>query len=76
MLQIATKKVEGMKCGIPYSDEKEKRRCRVLYYKMMIREFNQKIVDQDLKIARRYRAVIVNEPQSLEEAEAGLAEAK
>ena len=76
MLQTATKKVEGMKCGIPYSEEKEKRRCRVLYYKMMIREFEQKIVDQDLKIARRYRAVIVNEPQTLAEAEEGLAIAK
>ena len=76
MLQISTRKVEGMNRGIPYSLEKEKRRCRVLYYKMAIKEYKGKMVDYELKDARRYTAVIVNEPQTLEEAEEGLRIAK
>jgi hypothetical protein len=72
ILRKSTTKVEGMARGIPYSLEKEKRRCRVLYYKMAIREYKGKVIDYDLKNARRRTAVVVIEPTNLEEAETGL----
>ena len=76
MLNVSTKKVEGIKRTVPYSKEKEKRRSMVLYYKMIIKEFKGGLVDQDLKEVRKFKAEILNAPQSFNEAKEGLKDAK
>ena len=76
MFQVATKKVEGMKRAIPFSQEKEKRRSMVLYYKMRIRELKGGAVDSELKEKRKERAQIVDEALTVQEAEEMLKIAK
>ena len=68
MLQTATKKVEGMKRSIPFSQEKERRRSMVLYYKMKIREIRGGAIDAELKEKRKVRAGIIDEVSTIQEA--------
>ena len=58
ILNMATKKVEGMKQTILFSYEKEKRRSIVLYCKMKLREMKGIVVDEDLIAKRKERADI------------------
>ena len=76
MLQVATKKVEGMKRSIPFSQEKESRRSAVLYYKMKIREMKGVAIDSELKDKRKVRAGIIDEVSNIQEAEEMLRLAK
>ena len=56
ILNTATKKIEGMRRTIPYSQEKEKRRSMVLYCKMKLRQLKGVAIDVDLMQSRMRRA--------------------
>ena len=58
-----------MKRLIPFSQEKENRRCVVLYCKMRIRELKGGIVYSDLKEKRKERAEMTEDVSNTQEAE-------
>ena len=60
ILNTVTKKVEGMRRTIPFSNEKEKRRSMVLYCKMKLRQLKGAAVDLNLMESRKQRAEMDN----------------
>ena len=71
ILNTATKKVEGMRRTIPFSNEKEKRRSMVLYCKMKLRQLKGAAVDLNLIESRKQRVemndVIITNTNEVEE---------
>ena len=77
ILEVARKKVEGMKRNIPYSNEKKETRALVLYAKMQIRTLKGIKVDKEIMSKRQVEANLEGiEYQSIEEAKEALLIAK
>ena len=77
IINTATKKVEGMKRNVPYSNEKKRCRASLLYSKIQLRKCKGIVVDEDIMKKRQNEAQLLGiEYDTIKDTEAAVAKTK